>query len=79
MWSAPGEYEIRIEGHLSERWASWFDELAVRHEGDGEGEPATTVLAGSLVDQSALYGVLMKVRDLGLSLIDVSRLESRKE
>jgi hypothetical protein len=61
-----GRYEICIRGHLDARWAEWFDGLSVTHERDG-----TTVLSGTVVDQAALYGVLRKVRDLGLPLVSV--------
>jgi hypothetical protein len=63
-------YEIRVEGVLDNRWATWFDNLAVAGEGDH------TVISGPLVDQSALHGVLARVRDLGMSLISVQRLGS---
>jgi hypothetical protein len=61
-----GRYEIRLEGHLQDRWAAWFDGLTHTHESDG-----TTVLHGSVVDQAALHGLLQKVRDLGLPLVSV--------
>ena len=61
-------YEIRIEGHLGESWSSWFEGMAIRHEAGGE-----TVLCGPLADQTALHGVLMRIRDLGLPLIAVRR------
>ena len=63
-----GSYEIRLKGHLDARWAEWFDGLTLTREGDG-----TTVLSGSVVDQAALYGLLGKVRDLGLPLIAVNQ------
>ena len=62
----PGRYEIRLKGHLDERWAERFAGLTLSHDGDG-----TTVLFGPVVDQAALYGVLRKVRDLGLPLLSV--------
>jgi hypothetical protein len=65
-----GQYEIRIEGHLDTRWAAWFDGLALTHETDG-----TTVLNGPVVDQTALHGLLQKVRDLGLPLVSVIHVE----
>ena len=61
-------YEIRVKGHLNARWADWFDGLTLTQESDG-----TTVLSGSVADQAALYGLLGKVRDLGLPLIAVNR------
>ena len=67
---APGRYEIRLKGHLDARWAAWFDGLSLTHEGDG-----TTVIHGRIVDQAALHGVLRKVRDVGVPLISVSRVE----
>ncbi|MGD9147890.1 MAG: hypothetical protein PVI80_20155 [Anaerolineae bacterium] len=63
-------YEIRIEGHLGDSWSPWFEGMTIRHTERGE-----TVLTGSLVDQTALHGVLMKVRDLGLPLVTVTRVE----
>jgi hypothetical protein len=65
----PAHYIIRIEGHIGASWAPWFEGLEIRHEGSGE-----TVLSGTLVDQTALHGVLMRIRDLGLPLVAVSRL-----
>jgi hypothetical protein len=67
--ASPIIYDIRIEGHISESWSSWFEGLAIRHEESGE-----TVISGPLVDQAALYGVLLKVRDLGLPLVAVNRV-----
>jgi hypothetical protein len=63
-------YQIRIEGHLAASWSSWFEEMDIRHEENGE-----TVLSGPIVDQAALHGVLMKIRDLGLTLIKVKRVK----
>lgn len=63
-------YEIKIKGHLDERWADWFEDLTFTHESDG-----TTTLAGPVVDQAALHGILNGIRDLGLSLISVQRVD----
>lgn len=60
-------YEIRVQGRLASRWSAWFDGLAVTAGDDG-----TTVLAGPLVDQSALHGVLQKLRDIGLPLLSLT-------
>jgi hypothetical protein len=68
--NAPELYEIRVAGHLSANWASRFEGLSMRHEPKGE-----TVLSGML-DQAALHGVLMKIRDMGLNLIAVNRVEA---
>ena len=66
----PGTYEIRVKGHLAGRWAAWFDGLTLTREGDG-----TTLLEGPVVDQAALHGLLQKVRDTGLPLVSVERVE----
>jgi hypothetical protein len=62
-------YEIRIEGQLSPSWTLWFEGMTLCHEESGE-----TLLVGELPDQSALHGILMRVRDLGLPLLSVRRL-----
>ena len=65
----PGCYEIRLKGHLDARWADQFEHMSFTHASDG-----TTILAGPVVDQAALYGVLRKVRDLGLPLLSVVQI-----
>jgi hypothetical protein len=65
----PARYEIRVAGVLDSRWAAWFGGLQV----DGEGDE--TVIHGPLTDQAALHGLLGRVRDLGLCLISVRRLD----
>jgi hypothetical protein len=70
----PVVYEIRIAGHLPARWSAWFEGLAVAPEPDG-----TTLLSGPVVDQAALYGLLRKVRDTGLTLIAVNQIPSKQE
>ena len=69
----PGRYEIRLNGRLDSRWATWFDGLSLSHESDG-----TTVLSGPVIDQAALHGLLSKVRDLGLPLISVTQIDAVK-
>jgi hypothetical protein len=66
----PGRYEIRLKGHLDNRWADWFDGLTITREDNGE-----TRLSGPVVDQAALHGLLRKVRDLGLPLVAVIQVE----
>lgn len=66
----PGHYEIRIKGHLPDRWSDWFASMTITLEDDG-----STLLAGPVVDQAALYGLLKKVRDLGMPLLSVNRVE----
>ncbi len=65
----PVVYEIRIAGHLPSQWSAWFEGLAIAPEPDG-----TTRLSGPVVDQAALYGLLKKVRDSGLTLIAVNQI-----
>jgi hypothetical protein len=66
----PELYEIRIRGHLDDRWAAWFGGLTLTLEANGE-----TLLTGPVVDQAALYGLLRKVRDVGLPLLSVICIE----
>ena len=70
--SGPGSsahYEIRVEGVLGSQWAAWFGNLQVENDG------RQTVISGLLADQAALHGLLAKVRDLGLCLISVYRVD----
>ena len=62
-----GRYEIRVKGHLADRWAAWFDGMTLTRQSDG-----TTILRGTVADQSALHGLLRKVSDLGLPLVSVT-------
>jgi len=64
-------YQIRVKGHLAAQWADWFGGLKITLEDNGE-----TLISGPVADQAALYGVLKKVRDLGLPLQSVNRIES---
>ena len=66
----PATYEIRLKGHLPDRWAGWFGEVSI-----GQDEDGTTRLTCLVIDQSALYGLLKKVRSLGLPLLSVNRIE----
>ena len=65
----PLVYQIRIEGHLGRQWTSWFEGLTITLEENGD-----TALTGPVVDQAALHGLLRKVRDLGLPLLSVMRV-----
>ena len=67
----PEVYEIRVKGHLDDRWSDWFEGLIITLEKNGD-----TLLTGPVVDQAALHGLLKKVRDLGLPLVSVSPVES---
>lgn len=61
-------YEIRVEGHLTDRWSDWFEGLAIHNDPEGE-----TTLSGPVSDQAALFGLLNKIHGLNLTLISVNR------
>jgi hypothetical protein len=69
----PAQYEIRVAGVLDSRWGAWFNGLQIAIQGE------ETVIRGLLADQPALHGVLTKVRDLGLCLISVRRLDAGQD
>ncbi len=69
-----GHYQIRIKGHLDEQWADWFGGLTVTLNKGGD-----TLLTGPVIDQAALYGLLKKVRDLGMPLLSVNRVKPGQE
>ena len=69
-YDKPWQCELRIKGHLDDRWADWFEGLTITREDNGE-----TRLTGPVVDQAALHGLLKKVRDLGMPLVSVNRIE----
>lgn len=60
------QVEIRIKGQIAEHWSDWFADLTIEHTDEGE-----TILTGMVQDQAALYGLLARLRDLGLSLVAV--------
>lgn len=66
-------YEIRLKGHLPDRWAGWFEGVAIDLD-----EDSTTRLTCPAIDQAALYGLLKKVRSLGMLLLSVNRIESNQ-
>ncbi len=66
----PMVYQIRVKGHLGREWTDWFEGLTVTTLDNGE-----TLLTGPVVDQAALHGLLKKVRDVGMPLISVLRVE----
>ena len=64
----PGRYQISVRGTLDPRWSIWFDQLTITHDAEGN-----TLLAGLVLDQAALYGLLNRLRDLGMTLLAVAR------
>ena len=68
------KYQIRIEGELGQEWADWFGGPAISREGDG-----VTLLTCAVADQAALHGLLRKLRDLGLPLLSVNRIDDRRK
>jgi len=68
----PELYEIRLKGHLDDKWADWFEGLTITRADNGE-----TLLRGQVVDQAALHGLLRQVRDLGLPLLSVIQVERK--
>jgi hypothetical protein len=65
-------YQIKLEGHLGCHWADWFGGMTIAHETSDE-----TVLTGPVTDQAALFGILARIRDLGLTLLAVNRIASQ--
>jgi hypothetical protein len=69
----PSTYQIRLKGHLSSQWATYFDGFVLTNSENGE-----ALLTGVIADQAALHGVLAKIRDLGLPLLSVNRVASEQ-
>jgi hypothetical protein len=69
----PGQYEIRLKGHLDDRWAGWFEGMSITRADNGE-----TLVRGPVVDQAALFGLLRRVRDLGLPLLSVMQVDPQQ-
>jgi hypothetical protein len=67
-------HEIRVQGHLDQRWTDWLDGMTVSHHRDG-----TTTLTGPLADQAALHGVLNRIRDLALPIVSVRRISPDRQ
>jgi hypothetical protein len=65
-----GTYQIRVKGNLDHKWSDWFDGFTITSQVDG-----ATLLTGPVADQAALHGLLGKIRDLGLPLLSVKRME----
>jgi len=70
----PEFYQIVVKGHLDREWSEWFEGLAITPADNGD-----TILSGLIVDQTALHGLLIKIRDLGLPLLSLTRIETGGE
>lgn len=69
-----GYYQFVVRGHLDERWSVWFDGFAITNQSDGN-----ATLSGLIIDQSALYGMLARIRDLGLPLVEVRPMPEQND
>lgn len=67
-------YRFHVKGHLDDRWSDWLGGLSIERHQDG-----TTVLVGPVVDQAALYGVIIRIRDLGLPLLSVHSVAGARD
>jgi hypothetical protein len=67
------DYRIKLKGRLDPEWSEWFEQMAISTEG------AVTILKGPVPDQSALHGLLIRIRDLNLTLLSVERIETEPE
>ena len=63
-------YQIKVKGHLGRQWVDWFGGLTITLQDNGD-----TLLTGPVVDQAALYGLLKKVRDLGMPLLSLNQVD----
>lgn len=71
--SSTAYYKIRVKDHLAPSWSAWLNGLELAHDADGN-----TTLSGPVIDQSALHGLLAKIRDLGLTLLSVESLDGAR-
>jgi hypothetical protein len=70
-------YKITVEGHLDQRWSSWLDGLTLTHFVSQDGKPQTMIV-GIIADQAGLHGVLARVRDIRVTVVSVTRIESQR-
>jgi hypothetical protein len=69
LWHGSAEYQIKVKGRLGTQWSNWFENMAIKTE------ESMTTITGKVADQAALHGLLVRVRDLGLPLISVKRVD----
>lgn len=72
-WHGKAEYEIKVYGNLEDRWSDWFEGWTIKSDG------SVTTLSGIIEDQPALHGLLVRIRDLGLPIISVTRIDASKD
>ncbi len=72
--SSQAVYEIKVQGHLDHLWEHWFEGMKLSHVENGESGEPCTLISGPVMDQPALHGLLIKIRDLNLLLISVRRI-----
>ncbi len=72
-YHTPAQYRIKLKGHLDHKWSDWFEQMAISHEG------CETILTGPVSDQAALHGLLIRIRDLNLTLLAMERIEPVQE
>ena len=72
-YHAPIQFRIKLKGHLDHKWSDWFEEMAISTEGD------KTILTGPVADQAALHGLLIRIRDLNLTLLSVEQIDPDPE
>ncbi len=72
-YHAPIQFRIKLKEHLDHKWSDWFEEMAISHEG------RETILTGSLADQAALHGLLIRIRDMNLTLLSVEQIDPDPE
>ena len=71
-WHGPARYQIKVIGNLGSQWSDWFSGMTIEFEG------TVTTITGKVLDQPALHGLLVRIRDLGLPLISVKRVECQQ-
>ncbi len=73
LWHGPADYQIKVKGNLGSQWSDWFSGMTIESEG------TVTTITGKVLDQPALHGLLVRIRDLGLPLIWVKRVECEQK
>jgi len=73
VWHGPADYQIKVKGNLGTQWSDWFSGMTIESEG------TVTTITGKVLDQPALHGLLVRIRDLGLPLIWVKRVECEQK